>query len=212
MHLEVIDQQMLELSKRLGFLNKYSFYLAGGTGLALQMGHRKSYDFDFFTSKEFSSEELSTFIKQQNILTESESRREMTYYCVLEGVKTSLIFYDCLLLFPLILFNSIEIADWRDIVTEKLRTVGDRGQKKDFYDLYLGVQSLGIDSIVGFSHKKFGKTVNYFHLLKGITYFDDAERNPEPFLLDKKISWQEVKSFFIDHVQDFEDAFQRIIR
>jgi hypothetical protein len=30
---------------------KKDFYLAGGTGLALQLGHRKSYDFDFFSEE-----------------------------------------------------------------------------------------------------------------------------------------------------------------
>jgi hypothetical protein len=50
---------MLQLSNQLGFLKEFSFYLAGRTGLALQIGHRKSFDFDFFTSKEFIPEELS---------------------------------------------------------------------------------------------------------------------------------------------------------
>lgn len=59
MHPEVVEPDMLQLSNQLGFLKEFSFYLAGGTGLALQLGHRKSFDFDFFTSKEFIPEELS---------------------------------------------------------------------------------------------------------------------------------------------------------
>ncbi len=101
--------------------------------------------------------------------------------------------------------------DWFFII-EKLRTVAERGQKKDFYDLYFGIQKLSIDNIIESVYKKFGGNVNYLHLLKGLTYFEGAEKNPEPMLLDKTISWEEVKQFFIAYIQDFEDAFQRTIR
>lgn len=210
MHLEAIDDNMLQLSKNMGFLQDFSFYLSGGTGLALQIGHRKSFDFDFFSNKEFLPEELSSAIKGHKISAEGEIRRHGTLHCVLSGVKSSFIFYDRQLMFPAIKLNSLDVADWRDIVTEKFRTVGDRGQKKDFYDLYFGARRLGIHALVEFAHKKFGKSVNYLHLLKGIAYFDDAERNPDPMLLDKSASWEDLKDFFISNAPDFEKAFSRI--
>lgn len=212
MHPETADPGMLQLSKKLGFLKEFSFYLAGGTGLALQMGHRKSFDFDFFTNKDFIPEELSTITRKHKLLIEEEMRRHETLHCILEGVNTSFIFYDGLLIFPTLEFNSLDIADWRDIITEKLRTVADRGQRKDFYDLYFGVQKLGIDNIVESAYKKFGKNINYFHLLKGLTYFKDAEKNPEPMVMDKKVSWSDVRQFFVNQVKDFEKAFQRILK
>ncbi len=209
MRLKTIDKSMLALSRKLHFLHEFSFYLAGGTGLALQIGHRKSYDMDFFTLKEFSPDQLSTRIKTQKIKIEGEIRRKDTLHCILEKVKTSFLFYDVLLLFPVKRFNSINVADWRDIVVEKLRTVSDRGQKKDFYDLYYGVQELGIDATVKLAYKKYGKQINYFHLLKGITYFEDADKNPQPLLLDKSISWNDVKKFFLNKIKDFEKTFKQ---
>lgn len=212
MHPEVADANMLQIFKRLGFLKEFSFYLAGGTGLALQIGHRKSFDLDFFTPKEFIPEELSSIFKKHKLLVEGEMRRQGTLYCILEGVKTSFIFYDGLLLFPTLHFYSLDVADWRDIIIEKLRTVADRGQKKDFYDLYFGTKKIGINKIIESAYKKFGRNINYFHLLKGLTYFEDAEKNPEPMVLDKKVSWSDVKQFFVNHVKDFEKAFQRITK
>jgi hypothetical protein len=212
MHLETAEPNMILLSKRMGFLKEFSFHLAGGTGLALQIGHRKSFDLDFFTYEDFSPEELSSIIKRHNISSEGEMRSHGTLHCILEGIKSSFIFYDGLLIFPLLEFNALNIADWRDIVAEKLRTVSDRGQKKDFYDLYFGIQKLGIENIAELSVRKFGKRVNYFHLLKGITYFEDADKNPEPMLLDKTVTWEEVKNFFTTHVKDFEKAFGNFVK
>ncbi len=135
-------------------------------------------------------------------------RSHGTLYCILESAKTSFVFYEGALLFPVKKFHSINVADWKDIMVEKFRTVGDRGQKKDFYDLYYGVRKLGIDTIVELTYKKYGKKVNYFHLLKGITYFEDADKNPEPLLLDKSIRWNDIKKFFIVKIKDFENAFK----
>jgi hypothetical protein len=162
MHPEVLDQSMLALSDRMGFLEEFSFYLAGGTGLAIQLGHRKSFDLDFFTPRDFSPEELSSLFRRYDIATEGEIRSHGTLHCILEDVKISFIFYAGILSFPLLQFNSLSIADWRDIAAEKVRIVADRGQKKDFYDLYFSLRLLGVEPLLELSVKKFGKSVNYF--------------------------------------------------
>jgi len=58
MYLSVLNRKQKELLKKLGFLKKYGFYLAGGTALALQIGHWTSLDFDFYTKKKFNSQRL----------------------------------------------------------------------------------------------------------------------------------------------------------
>ena len=58
MFLEVLDRKRKKLLPRLAFLKKYDFYMAGGTALALQLGHRTSIDFDFHTQKKFDSRKL----------------------------------------------------------------------------------------------------------------------------------------------------------
>jgi hypothetical protein len=211
MHPEVLDRGMLALSNRMGFLEEFSFYLAGGTGLALQLGHRKSFDFDFFTNRDFSADELSALIGRHDMAAKGEIRSHGTLHCMLEGIKLSFIFYDAILSFPMLKFNSLDVADWRDIGAEKVRMVADRGQKKDFYDLYFSFSLLGIGPLLELSVKKFGKSVNYFHLLKGMTYFGDAEKDPEPMLLDRSVTWDEVKQFFLAHIKEFEGAFEKLI-
>ena len=49
-----VERSTLQLLKKLMCDEKLSdFILAGGTNLALQIGHRKSIDLDLFTYKEF---------------------------------------------------------------------------------------------------------------------------------------------------------------
>jgi hypothetical protein len=120
MHPEVLDPNMLSLCERMGFLKEYSFYLAGGTGLALQLGHRKSFDLDFFSPADFAPEELSSLLGRHNISPQGEIRSHGTLHCILEEVKTSFISYTGDLSFPLLQFNALHIADWRDITVEKL--------------------------------------------------------------------------------------------
>lgn len=210
MHIEAIDEAMLNLTRKLVFLKEFSFYLSGGTGLALQIGHRRSFDMDFFTPLDFLPDDVAATLSAHHISVESRVIRPKTLYCILEGVKTSFIFYPEQLLFPLKTFNAIDIADWRDIVIEKLRTIADRGQKKDFYDFYFGVQKVGIEDVTKLAFRKFGNRVNYFHILKGLTYFEDANRNPEPILIGENIPWDKVREFFLSKIKDFEIAFSRL--
>ncbi len=207
MKIEAISQEMLELSKKLSFLKKNSFYLSGETGLALQLGHRRSFDMDFFTPEKYSPEELSQILRRYNLKVAEERRSALTLYCLLEGVRVSFMYYEGSLLFPLKDFNSIWVADFRDIIAEKVRTIADRGKKKDFYDFYFGVQFLGIEKTVELICKKFGSDINYLHILKGLIYFEDAERDPPPILLESSTEWDKIKIFFEKNIKDFEKYF-----
>ena len=68
------------------------FYLAGGTGLALQLGHRISGDLDFFSQEEFSEplliQKLSEFGEFR-----LEKKAEQTVLATVGGVKLSFLGY-----------------------------------------------------------------------------------------------------------------------
>ncbi|MBU1906506.1 MAG: hypothetical protein KJ923_05860, partial [Candidatus Omnitrophica bacterium] len=57
-HWDILDEPRKNLLPKLAFLKKQGFYLAGGTGLALQIGHRRSLDFDFYKKEAFSPNDL----------------------------------------------------------------------------------------------------------------------------------------------------------
>jgi hypothetical protein len=53
LHIEVLGASQQRVFRELGpWISKNGFYLAGGTAIALQLGHRRSVDFDWFGTKD----------------------------------------------------------------------------------------------------------------------------------------------------------------
>lgn len=53
-------------------------YLAGGTALALILGHRESIDFDWFVREDFDPEELEYLLSKIGQLKTIETKKEHT--------------------------------------------------------------------------------------------------------------------------------------
>jgi len=187
------------------------FYLAGGSGLSLQMGHRISEDLDFFTHRVFDPSSLAISLKAnvgrlQEILAEIQ-----TFIADLDGVKCSFFYYDVPLIFEAVSFHDLKIADWRDIVAEKFKTVAQRGSKKDFFDIYcsLRMEKFSLEEAVSIFKKRFQSSgVNLYHVLRSLTYFEEADQEPDPNMMKGfQFSWEEVKSFFLTHQLELEKLF-----
>jgi hypothetical protein len=183
------------------------FYLAGGTALALQLGHRMSIDLDWFSAKSFSAAKLKNALARIGKLR-IVGEEDGTLHAVLDGVKISFFRYDYPLLFPSVAIdsgaakNSVVLADKRDIAAMKVDAISSRGSKKDFIDLYFLLQEYPLDAIVGFFEKKYrGIKYNRLHILKSLTYFDDAEDEPMPIML-KRVGWSGVKKEIARHATE----------
>lgn len=209
---EVLNEKMRDLLKKMAtILNSEGFYMAGGTSLALQLGHRISEDLDFFRNKSFNPTLLFSQLKNQFSQIEDVSVMRDTLLCLIEGIKCSFFFYDVPLLFPEANYLGLKVADWRDIIAEKFKAVSQRGSKKDFYDIYCAIigNHLSIKETVTIFKKRFAHTnLNFYHVLRSLTYFEDAENEPDPQLTKSYFfRWEEVKAFFINNIREFELYF-----
>ena len=155
-----------------------SFYLAGGTGLALHLGHRRSVDLDFFLAGDF--EEDFLLQKMQRLEGFALVEKKLgTIYAHIRGTKVSFIAYTYPVLFPFQLFLGASVADPRDIGCMKISAIASRGTKRDFIDLYAVSQHYDLKHLLAWFNTKFAKT-NYsmVHVLKSLTYFEEAEPRP----------------------------------
>jgi len=200
---EVLSEEALNIIEAIAPKIK-DFYLAGGTGLALQLGHRKSEDLDFFSSKIFNTHVLASSIPQAKVMFSELG----TIHLEVNGTRVSLLYYEPALMYPTIKWREIQVADIRDIAAEKIKTISQRGAKKDFIDLYAIVKmKYTISEVCRFFKKRFQRLdINQYHVLKSLVFFEDAEQDPLPHMLvsGKCWQWEEIKEFFINNLEEFE--------
>lgn len=175
------------------------FYLAGGTGLALHYGHRRSVDLDLFRETEFDSLRLGDRLRGQSGL-ERVALEKGTAHFTLHGVKVSFLHYPYPVLFPLCAYAQLQVADPRDIACMKIQAIGDRGSRRDFVDLYLAARRHGLPELFESFAKKYAAVAySRTHYLKALTYFRDAEAEPMPDML-VPLEWASVTRFFVAEV------------
>lgn len=176
-------------------------YLAGGTALALQLGHRISYDLDFFTQEEFNEELLLPEIEKiSNFQLEQISWR--TILGKFQDVKFSIFYYKYPLLYVTKRFGMINIMDIRDIAAMKIAAIASRGTKRDFVDLYfIWKEMMSLKEIISLYDRKYQNlATTKVHILKSLVYFDDAEPEEMPRML-REVEWADVKRYFEDEVK-----------
>lgn len=183
----------------------HDFYLAGGTGLTLHLGHRLSEDLDFFTKQSFDPDQLVRLLAEEIKIAVLQTAEHTLYAFCDDTVKVSFFFYPYQLMYPSMQFQGCSVADFRDIGAMKMIALAQRSMKKDFVDLfYLLRQKVSLDELRNIIMRKYFQ-VNYswVHLVRSMGYFEDAETDPMPVMLiagkEQELSeaeWNQIKKFF----------------
>lgn len=184
------------------------FNLAGGTALALQLGHRVSIDLDFFTMSKFDSNELFEQLRHVFEVRDcSYSSNSLSLYIKLQDVdiKVDFIRHNYSLLKPISVVDKVRLYSVEDIAAIKLNAIANRGAKKDFYDIHALLRCFSLQDLLGFFEQKYTQ-VNSFSVVKSLVYFADANLEPEPVSLED-VSWSEIKK---DLKNTIQCAFQEI--
>ncbi len=170
--------------------------LAGGTALALRRGHRISEDFDFFRTDAMDLAGLHGMFRSMGSY-ETLQEAEHTLTVLTGGVKISFFCIPDPFLFPPTPYRFFAVADIRDLALMKVIAISGRGSRRDFIDLYTILRAeWSLRDCLEFLPRKYGAgRVNAYHLLKSLTYFKDAEKEPMPRMLEP-FDWKECKGFF----------------
>ena len=169
-------------------------YLAGGTALALQLGHRVSEDLDFFTSEEFDEQQLLVELGELGLIRGSVAWR--TIIGRINKTKFSLFYYKYPLLSETLEFEGIKLASKQDIAAMKIHAMEDRGVRRDFIDLFFLAKEFSIDQMLEFYDKKYDVLdERILHIIKSMGYFDDADDDDWKPEMIKEVDWEEIKDF-----------------
>jgi hypothetical protein len=204
-HWEVIPSLLRELLIEIGQQPfSHRFYLAGGTALALRLGHRVSVDLDFFSQ----TDELLDDSRAEIVVT----LRERRVVDVLEDVVGNLLLeieghhvgffgYGYALLEPADEIAGVRVASLADVGLMKLDAIADRGARKDFYDAYFISQRIPLDRLLDHSSTKYPHTRGFgVMVLEGMVDFDRADQDA-PVETVPPVAWETVKEFFVQELR-----------
>lgn len=204
-----VPGSLLRLLERLTGLSVFQeFYLAGGTGLALLIDHRRSVDLDFFSGKN-----RLNFEGRQHLLEKLRrlpgwqqiEAKDGTLHGRIGRVKVSFFWYDLPLVRPLIRQGDLRIASIEDIGLMKIGAIIGRGSRKDFLDLYAICQKIPLKALLSKASRKFRDSRDFtLQAMKALSFFEDAEQ--EPLLTRVAWSWSQVKGFFEGQVRSLAKA------
>ena len=204
---KTLDSNQGKIIPRLDFLNAYGFYLAGGTALSLQIGHRSSVDFDFFTPKHFDSDNL--YGKLLEIFEDDVKKtgeEKGTLLVKISGVDVSFFWYKYPLIERLNNYRGANLASIKDIAAMKLLTITARPAKRDYIDIYYLLNKFNLEDLFSFANKKYPNFNDYL-ALRALTYFEDITKTEgkRPIrVLDNKFDWEEAKLVLIKKVKEFQ--------
>lgn len=204
LHLNTIDNDVRELLLNLCSADYLqNFALAGGTSLALQIGHRKSIDIDMFAFDEVNMPETSLFLEGMFNNISIKRTTPVFIFCNINNVKCDFVKHSQhRLVRPVITIDGIRMYSQEDIAAMKLNAICGRGSKKDFYDLYSLLQIFPLRDMLGFLDHKFNSD-NSWMALRSLQYFNDADVQEDPELITNFPKWGQIKQSIIEEVNRF---------
>jgi hypothetical protein len=200
-HWEAVPPLLRDLLAEIGQMPFASrFYLAGGSALALRLGHRVSVDLDFSSDvdevgDDSRAEILAAFKQRRTIKVLEDVFGNLLLE--IEGAHVGFFSYGYPLLEPPAEVLGVRVAGLLDIGMMKLDALISRGARKDFYDLYFIAQQIPLEEMLHQGPLKYPDARDYEMMaLTSLTYFENADRQVaiESF---PPTDWEAVKDFFV---------------
>lgn len=191
LQLKTIEPGTLQLLRELQSLPMMQdTRLVGGTALALQLGHRRSVDLDFFGTVETISEDIRTTLSESHKVTILKESKNINIYLV-DDVKVDIVNYSYSWLSEPVLEEGLRLASAEDIAAMKISAIEGRGTKKDFIDLYFLLNQYSLQEILDLYMRKYQEG-SLFVAMKSLSFFEDAEQDPMPLMFEN-VSWEQIK-------------------
>jgi hypothetical protein len=184
------------------------FYLAGGTALSLQLGHRLSVDLDFFSPVEdipTIRTQLEYALASFHATLADSSWGNLVY--IAKDVRLGFYGYGYPLVAPLVETEGVRIASMEDIALMKLDALLSRAMRKDFYDLYFICQKIPLRRLFDLAPQKYSSVRDFeSQTVKRLVYFESAEQDVNPTML-QQVTWGDVKEYFMDQASQIGNSW-----
>jgi len=201
LHYKTIEPATLGILKKIQQIEEFSnLRLVGGTALALQIGHRKSIDLDFFGIINSDNVEITAELEKIGKINILKTSKNINIYTV-DNIKVDFVNYHYNWLEKPNTEDNLLLSGIKDIAAMKLAAITGRGSKKDFIDLFFLLKYFKLEEILDFYKQKF-PSGSEFLVIKSLSYFADADKNEQPEML-KPTTWTEVKTFIENILKNY---------
>ena len=177
--LETLPAAQREIWPRLALAPRLSFVLYGGTALALQIGHRQSIDFDFFSSEPLNKNEIRREFANDQLAILQDAIDTLVVSVPMPSGFVKLSFFANLrfgrVADPLQTTDgTLLVASPRDLLATKLKATLDRAEAKDYRDIAQMLRS-GLSLPAGLSAFQAMFSGEPAQVLRSIGYFEDGD-------------------------------------
>lgn len=174
MHDEVLtdgQRQLLPLTQNFS----PQFGLVGGTAVALQLGHRRSIDFDLFSLKPFEVDRVKEVIRKSHKIEHTfiSGRNELTV--LVSQVKLTFYYYPYQIEFGKKFKEIISVPDLPTLAAMKALALGKRAKWKDYVDVYFIFKQYALEDVVSKAEELFGGEFNEKLFRVQLAYFEDID-------------------------------------
>jgi hypothetical protein len=203
MHIEILNNDQAELLPYLKSFNR-SFYMVGGTAIALHLGHRRSIDFDLFTLSKLIKHRIKGKLLQipfqQVPIFEDYDQLDLQ----INNVKVTFLNYPYSILHPVKVVSVITIPTLLSLASMKAFALGRRAKWKDYVDLYFILHDhFTINDISRECEKTFKDQFSEKLFRQQLAFHNDIDfSEPVEFLVDP-IPDNTIKEFLIEKAIDF---------
>lgn len=198
MHTEILSTEQAVLFPYLKRFNR-SFYLVGGTAIALLLGHRRSIDFDLFTISELRKSRIKKVLLEipYNQVPIFEDYDQL--HLIINEVKFTFFSYPYKIEHPIKIDSNITIPTLLSLAAMKAFALGRRSKWKDYVDLYFIIRDyLSIEDISVEANKIFPQQFSEKLFRQQLAFHKDIDYTEPVEFLVEPVPDKVIRAFLID--------------
>jgi len=199
MYSEILINEQSELLPLIKSFSK-EYYLVGGTAIALYIGHRRSIDFDLFTTRDIKRKNIRNLIDKSGFAVDNllyEAFDQM--HIVINSVKITFFNFPYEIDHPIVFNGIINIPTLLDLAAMKTYALGGRAKWKDYVDFYYilkdhhDLKELSIRAT-----EIFGTYFNEKLFREQLCFFDDIDYSEKVDYMGDEINEEEIRKLLVE--------------
>lgn len=192
-YLNILDTKQLESLKILKLFRR-KYYLAGGTAIALQLGHRKSIDFDMFSYTPINRNNITKNLKDYDISAVTINEPEQLTL-VVNSINLTFLEYPFKIEKEYYSQLGIYIPDVITLGAMKAYTLGRRAKWKDYVDIYFISKEYGINRIIEKAKEIYKGLFNEKIFKEQLSYFKDIDYTEKVDYIEKEFNDANIQKY-----------------